>query len=199
MTNDYPTVPRRRIGARLPAGALGLLVVGAIAAIGASAQETAGSKASGTLKLVVEFNRFEDARDDLKPRGDSVGDQVVYSDPVFDERNRKRLGRAMFLNTFQDGTNVLVAGAIRLRDGTITLAGTLLNGAQNIAVTGGTGAYAGARGTYEREQHGDRAARRGRARPLSGHDHVHALISRRPPGHHRRIPRATAQPSSAGS
>lgn len=148
MTPDSPTPVRRRFGAKLAAGVLGLFAVGAIAAIGASGQDTAGSKATGTLKLVVEFSRFADARHDLKPRGDSVGDQVFYSDPVFDASNRKRLGRRMILNTFQDGTNVLVTGAIRLRDGTITLAGTKLNGNDNIAVTGGTGAYAGARGTY---------------------------------------------------
>ena len=68
--------------------------------------------------------------------------------PVFAANNRTRLGRAMMLNTFQGDQGVLVAGALRLRSGTITLAGAHVNGAGNLAVTGGTGAYAGARGTY---------------------------------------------------
>lgn len=148
MTGLDPFAPRRT-GVRLTAALLGLLVVGAIAAIAARGQETNATRPAGTLELVVEFNRFADARDDLSPRGDSVGDRIAYSDPVFDKANRTRLGRAMFVNTFQEGSNVLVAGAIRLRDGTITLAGTLRNGEADIAVTGGTGAYAGWRGTYE--------------------------------------------------
>lgn len=41
-----------------------------------------------------------------------------------------------------------MTGALRLRSGTITLAGARVNGAGNLAVTGGTGTYAGARGTY---------------------------------------------------
>ena len=152
MNDHHHTRARRRTAATLLAGVVSLLMAGALVTITASGQTAssaaAGSKARGTLKLVVEFNRFADARDEVAPEGDSTGDQVIYSDPVFDAKNKKRLGRAMFANTFQEGSNVLVAGAIRLRDGTITLAGTLLNGAPSIAVTGGTGAYAGARGTY---------------------------------------------------
>jgi hypothetical protein len=128
----------------------GALLAGAIA-LTAPGEAATSSKASGTLKLVVEFNRAADARDDLAPDGDSAGDQVMYSDPVFASNNRTRRGRAMFLNTFQQGQGVLVAGALRLNDGTITLAGARVNGAGSLAVTGGTGAYAGARGTYAEE------------------------------------------------
>ncbi len=124
------------------------LLVGVIFVSAPPGQAASGSKASGTLRLVVEFNRNADARDDVAPSGDSAGDQVMYSDPVFASNNRTRRGRAMFLNTFQDGQGVLVAGALRLNDGTITLAGARVNGAGSLAVTGGTGAYAGARGTY---------------------------------------------------
>ena len=125
----------------------GALLAGAIA-VTAPGDAATGSKASGTLKLVVEFDRDADARDDVAPDGDSAGDQVMYSDPVFASNNRTRRGRAMFLNTFQQDQGVLVAGALRLNDGTITLAGARVNGAGSLAVTGGTGAYAGASGTY---------------------------------------------------
>ena len=128
----------------------GALLAGAIA-IAAPGEAATGSKASGTLKLVVEHDRDADARDDLAPAGDSPGDQVMYSDPVFASDNRTRRGRAMTLNTFQQDQGVLVAGALRLNDGTITLAGARVNGAGSLAVTGGTGAYAGARGTYSEE------------------------------------------------
>ena len=140
-----PRTLRRAGLALLTAAALACAVV----ALASGGSEAATAKPpSGTLKLVVEFDRDADARHDLAPAGDSAGDQVMYSDPVFASDNRTRLGRAMFLNTFQGDQGVLVAGALRLRGGTIALAGAYVNGAGNLAVTGGTGAYAGARGTY---------------------------------------------------
>ena len=72
---------------------------------------------------------------------------MAYSDPVFDA-NRKRLGRAMFVNTFQEGSNVLVPGRSACATARSPSPGTKRNGEADIAVTGGTGAYAGARGTY---------------------------------------------------
>ena len=126
-----------------------LLTVGAlIAVIAAAPQRAAGAPAPAPLALVVEFDRMPDARDDLSPDGDSPGDRIIFADPVFASNNRTRLGRAMFLNTFQEDSGVLVTGALRLRNGTITLAGARVNGAGVLAVTGGTGAYAGAGGTY---------------------------------------------------
>jgi len=148
-TNEARTEsePRSR-GSRLSSVVIGLLVAGTIAGFVAAGHAAAGSEATGTLKLVVQFDRHANARDDLEPSGDSSGDQVSYTEPVFAADNRTRLGRAIFLNTFQDRQGVLVAGAVRLRNGSITLAGVHVNGAGGLAVTGGTGAYAGARGTW---------------------------------------------------
>ena len=149
-----PTTPRAAIaGARHPtilAVLAGALLAGAIA-IAAPGEAATGSKASGTLKLVIEHDRDADARDDLAPAGDSPGDQVIESDPVFASDNRSRRGRAMTLTTFQQSQGALVTGALRLRDGTITLAGARVNGAGSLAVTGGTGAYASAGGTYSED------------------------------------------------
>ena len=138
----------RRIGTALPVGLLGLVIVAAIVATTSTGRAATASATAKTLNLVVEFDRHANVRDDVAPAGDSQGDQVVYEMPVFAANNRTRLGRAMILNTFQGRQGVLVAGALRLRSGTITLAGAHVNGAGNLAVTGGTGAYAGARGTY---------------------------------------------------
>ena len=148
MTRIARTDRRPPSSARALLGALGLLLVLAIAIVATTGQAASGSKATGTLKLVVEFDRDAGARDDVAPAGDSSGDQVSFTEPVFAADNRTRLGRALFLNTFQDDQGVLVAGALRLRDGTITLAGARVNGAGSLAVTGGTGAYAAARGSY---------------------------------------------------
>lgn len=138
-------IPRWRV---LAAVAAASLVVGALVAVTAAGQGAERPKAAETLKLVLELDRFADARHDLDPQGDSPGDQVFSDDAVFDSRNRKRVGRLLTLRSFQEGHRVLVSGALRLGDGTITLAGVLVNGAPDLAVTGGTRAYAGARGTY---------------------------------------------------
>ncbi len=150
-----PTAPRGgvnpgRRGVRTrPLAVLGtILLAGALATLTSGGQDVAGARPSGTLRLIVEPNRSADARDDLEPAGDSPGDQVTSADPVFDSANRTRIGRAMFLSTFEEDSGVLMTGALRLRSGTITLAGARVNGAGNLAVTGGTGTYAGARGTY---------------------------------------------------
>ncbi len=124
------------------------LAIGALVAVTAAGQGADRPKAAKALRLVLELNRFADARHDLDPPGDSPGDQVFSDDPVFDFRNRKRVGRLLTVRSFQEGQRVLVSGALRLSDGTITLAGVLVNGAADIAVTGGTRSYAGASGTY---------------------------------------------------
>lgn len=123
------------------------LTVGIVAVLSAGAAPAA-TKVTGTLRLVVEVNRFADARDDLDPAGDSPGDQVFNDDAVLDVDNRRAVGRVMTVTSFQQGGRALQTGALRLRDGTITLAGVLVDGAPEIAVTGGTKAYAGVRGTY---------------------------------------------------
>jgi len=138
-------IPRWRVLAAIVAASL---IVGALVALTAAGQGAERPKAAETLKLVLELNRFADARHDLDPQGDSPGDQVFSDDAVLDSRNRRRVGRLLTLRSFQEGHRVLVSGALRLGDGTITLAGVLVNGAADIAVTGGTRAYAGARGTY---------------------------------------------------
>ncbi len=99
----------------------------------------------------------------------------MYSDPVFASNNRTRRGPAMFHNTFQQDQGGLVAGALRLADGTITLAGARVNGAGSLAVTGGTGAYAGASGTYSEKTQAAAGPRRGRPQPPSRDDQVQRL------------------------
>lgn len=148
MNQEPRHIATRRIGATWPIAVVGVLIAASIVVMTAPGQAASGSRAPAPLSLVVEFDRHANVRDDVAPEGDSQGDQVVYEMPVFAANNRTRLGRGMFLNTFQGDQGVLVAAALRLRSGTITLAGAHVNGAGNLAVTGGTGAYAGARGTY---------------------------------------------------
>jgi hypothetical protein len=95
---------------------------------------------------------------DLPPKrsGDgppSPGDASIVTYRVFDVAGAKRLGRAQFVCTAVDrrGEHEQCSGTIALPDGQIATQGD----ADNVAVTGGSGAYAGARGTATGEDHPD--------------------------------------------
>ena len=82
----------------------------------------------------------------------SVGDVVAFNSPIFDQSRATRLGSLSVQCTVTtpgtDPRSVCV-GAFSLKDGTITLTGTLKGDPKTVvvAITGGTGAYTGARGT----------------------------------------------------
>ena len=84
----------------------------------------------------------------------SVGDVFAGSAPVFDATDRTRLGRVHIQCTVTKGgserrADALCTGVYRLRDGQISIAATVHgNAPASGAVTGGDGAYAGARGTF---------------------------------------------------
>ena len=144
-----------------------LAVGGATAAVGQGTGGTLGPKAQGSTTLQVRLtersfgahcantnSRRRCERDD-NPRmgGLTGGNAPVYLD-------NQRVGRAHFTNIITQrgrrhtGGELFLATVV-LRDGTLTLQGASQGGdnAPSIpsAITGGTGAYAGARG-YATEQ-----------------------------------------------
>jgi hypothetical protein len=117
-------------------------------ATGASAPPT------GSLQIVLRPQSFHLV--DLPPKrsGDgppSPGDASIITYRVFDASGAKRLGRAQFVCTAVDrrGEHEQCSGTIALPDGQIATQGD----ADNVAVVGGSGAYAGARGTATGEDH----------------------------------------------
>jgi hypothetical protein len=86
---------------------------------------------------------------DNAPRGESAGDTVSFSENLY--VGNTRAGFSEVTGTLVDSkrhdANNLT-GTLVLRDGTIALQGTALGQAptQHVAIVGGTGAYAGARG-----------------------------------------------------
>lgn len=89
---------------------------------------------------------------DLGKKGDSAGDMFLSTDtPLRDEKTGHRAGQLdgmeTILSAAHNGT-VTTTGAIRLRDGRIEIAGTLRHTDRDgaLAIVGGTGAYANARG-----------------------------------------------------
>lgn len=134
--------------------AMGVL---AILSASGSAQAPAGT----TLQL-FERERgssfgFVDNPPKIKNRRNarvSVGDVFAFSGPVFDQSRATRLGSLSVQCTVtKPGTEArseaICVGAFRLRDGIIALTTSIKGEPRTVtaAVTGGTGAYNGARGT----------------------------------------------------
>jgi hypothetical protein len=83
-----------------------------------------------------------------------VGDVFAFNSPVFDQARTTRLGvLSVQCTVTRPGSEArnesICVGAFRLRDGMITLVTTIKGDPRTVAaaVTGGTGAYSGARGT----------------------------------------------------
>lgn len=92
-----------------------------------------------------------DATLDLGAKGDSVGDLLTFANPVYDATNKTRLG------TDQGYCVRVIAGkswecfwTVSLKEGQITIEGPFYDSGDSVmAVTGGTGKYAGAKGTLK--------------------------------------------------
>jgi hypothetical protein len=94
---------------------------------------------------------------DLGDKGDSPGDRYVFSGDVFDHQGGTKVGRltgaceTISRQADGDGEDLCVAN-LDLARGQLTTSATLAHAAflggipQDIAVTGGTGTYRGARG-----------------------------------------------------
>ena len=143
---------RLAIMAGLTVAALGLVA----AATGARTSDGPKDrdKDKGRVIHVVE-RATSDTVTDTGAAGDSVGDLLTFANDVFDERNTTKVG------TDQGYCIRVVAGAswecfwtILLAKGQITVEGPFLDaGPSVLAITGGTGAYAGARGSMELKAH----------------------------------------------
>jgi allene oxide cyclase len=99
-----------------------------------------------TIKLVERAST--DVVTDVGDEGDSVGDILTFNNALYDEANQNEVGRD---NGWCMRTAVGVAWecfwTATLEGGQITVAGPFLDSGDSVlAITGGTGAYAGARG-----------------------------------------------------
>ena len=108
---------------------------------------SAGVLAATTTIAVVEHAE-SDAVTDTGTAGDTVGDLLTFANPVFDAANKNRIG------TDQGYCIRTVAGkawecfwTISLANGQITVEGPFFDKGESVlAITGGTGKFAGARG-----------------------------------------------------
>ncbi|HQR24929.1 MAG TPA: dirigent protein [Steroidobacteraceae bacterium] len=106
------------------------------------------ARASAGEVIAVVEHADTDATTDTGAKGDSVGDILTFANPVFDKANKVKVG------TDQGFCVRTVAGkawecmwTLTLKDGQLTVEGPFLDAGDSVmAVTGGTGKYAGSRG-----------------------------------------------------
>src|SRR4051812_46212902 len=116
----------------------------------------ASAPPTGALQIVLRPQSLRFIDNPPKRSGDgppSPGDASIITFRAFDASGAKRLGRAQFVCTATDarGAHEQCSGTIALPDGQIATQGD----ADNVAVVGGSGAYAGARGTATGNDHPD--------------------------------------------
>lgn len=131
------------------------------AAIIATAVPLASAPAapSRSFTLLASLDRHSMVRVDIRPKGTSPGDVFVFSTSL--RRGGVLDGRAEFVQTVVDPRyhGISMHADLLLSDGTLELQGAGLSrrapgGAKptsetDMAITGGTGAYAGERGTVK--------------------------------------------------
>jgi hypothetical protein len=130
-------------------------IIGAVAFVGSSGAQQSGPP-TGTLELVSRDRETRFKFVDHPPRsGDparpSPGDLAIIRGTLRDSANR-RVGKfyTVFMRLAGKRRRVVdqVRATFALRDGHIVVEGiSTEGGTDNVAVTGGTGRYAGARGT----------------------------------------------------
>ncbi len=143
----------------LASAALAGAIATALAAGGSSASQTTGA----TIKLIDDvrhsktFSFVEPPPNPVTgdPTNNAAGDQILTTEPLLNAKH-KRIGTAYEVLTFVTGAKLPHPSVLhdslvyRLKAGTLFI--EELNGGpagQNAVVIGGTGAYAGARGTVQ--------------------------------------------------
>ena len=88
---------------------------------------------------------------DLPPKGDSVGDLLVFANAVFDAANKTQVGtdQGYCVRTLV-GKSWECIWTLTLKAGQITVEGPFFDSGDSLfAITGGTGKYAGAKGSMK--------------------------------------------------
>jgi allene oxide cyclase len=117
----------------------------------AAAAALASMPALAAEQIVVVERPVGETTVDLGPKGDSVGDLLVFANKVYDAANKAQVGTD---NGYCVRTVVGVSWecfwTLTLKAGQITIEGPFMDKGDSLfAVTGGTGKYAGARGSMK--------------------------------------------------
>jgi allene oxide cyclase len=111
----------------------------------------AGVPALAGEKIQLIEHADTDATLDLGAKGDSVGDLLTFANPVYDAANKTQVGSDQgYCVRVIAGKSWECFWTLRLKDGQITIEGPFYDAGDSVmAVTGGTGKYAGAKGSMK--------------------------------------------------
>ena len=134
--------------------AIGVLV--GMAAMSFSLYRSPSAKASGGMTIHVVEHAITDTVGDVPPKGDSMGDQLAFHNPVFDAADKHQVGHdngdcvRTVVSTNKKHLNGVweCFWTVFLADGQITVEGPYYDNGNDstLAITGGTGAYSEAHG-----------------------------------------------------
>ncbi len=112
---------------------------------------TLAMPAMAAQKLQLVERALTDVTTDLGAKGDSVGDLLTFANPVFDAQNTHQLGTDQgYCVRVNPGKSWECIWTLTLKDGLITIEGPFADvGDSLFVVTGGTGKYAGAKGSLK--------------------------------------------------
>jgi hypothetical protein len=125
----------------------GLLMVGTLALAAA----LPGGTAAAAEQLKVVERPVGETTVDLTAKGDSVGDMLVFANGVFDAANKTQIGsdQGYCVRTIV-GKSWECFWTLTLKGGQITVEGPFSDeGDSLLVVTGGSGKYAGAKGSMK--------------------------------------------------
>jgi allene oxide cyclase len=107
----------------------------------------AAAASAGEVISVVE-HADSDAVTDTGAKGDSAGDVLTFANPVFDKENKTKVGADQgYCVRTTVGKSWECMWTLSLKDGQLTVAGPFMDAGDSVlAITGGTGKYAAARG-----------------------------------------------------
>jgi allene oxide cyclase len=107
----------------------------------------AATASAGEVVSVVE-HADTDAVTDTGATGDSTGDVLTFANPVFDKANRTKVGADQgYCVRTAVGKSWECLWTLSLKDGQLTVEGPFMDAGDSVlAITGGTGKYAAARG-----------------------------------------------------
>jgi hypothetical protein len=117
----------------------------------AAAAALASLPALAAEQIVVVERPVGETTVDLGAKGDSVGDLLVFANKVYDAANKRQLGtdNGYCVRTVV-GKSWECFWTLTLKAGQITVEGPFMDSGDSLlAVTGGTGKYAGARGSMK--------------------------------------------------
>jgi hypothetical protein len=143
---------------------IGIAATATVLSIALAAGGSAGASDGQTLTFFGDASHESDTLIDNPPKSPSpnpgsrrfrlsVGDQLVVRTPLLDHRGGTRIGTLYAEGTIVKGNRfsnavIQVNGVAKLGDNQLTIDGIIRDQKLNkVAVTGGTGAYEGARGS----------------------------------------------------